>query len=251
MLAQPVLAWRASHEAERELQRQQDAADRRHRRLLAIIGAAAVLLVAMGGVTLYALSQRSEARQQALEAKANGLIVNADAELDRDPELSLLLALEAARRVSGERVERSVQRALLTSRVRGIAELGAPVLDAVEHGGAVVAVTEEGEIVEVTPGTGDVVDTISTGSAAKDASFAADRTVVITGRDGRVRIVRPGGEVTVVPGVTDALAASSSRDGSVVAVVEPNRVRLDRTPNGPTPSCLPPPRRALGSHLSR
>jgi hypothetical protein len=101
-------------------------------------------------------------------------VVNADAELERDPELSLLLALEAARRVSGERVERSVQRALLTSRVRGIAEVGAPVLDAVEREGALVGVTEDGEIVEVTPGTGDVVDTISTGEAAKDASFAAD-----------------------------------------------------------------------------
>jgi WD40 repeat protein len=241
VLAQPVLAWRGGHEAERELQRQQEAADRRHRRLLAVIGASAVLLVAMGAVTLYALSQRTEARQQAREAKANGIVVNADAELDRDPELSLLLALEAATSVSGERVERSLQRALLTSRVRGIAEVGAPVLDAVARDGAVVGVTEEGEIVEVTPRTGDVVDTISTGQAAKDASFATDGTIVVTGRDGRVRVVRPGGDVAVVPGVTDAVAASSSRDGSVVMVVEPNRARLVEPRTGRTFHVYPHP----------
>ena len=34
VLAQPVLAWRAEHEAERELELQKAAADRRHRRLL-------------------------------------------------------------------------------------------------------------------------------------------------------------------------------------------------------------------------
>ncbi|HEU0246910.1 MAG TPA: hypothetical protein VFR38_07465 [Gaiellaceae bacterium] len=241
VLAQPVLAWRASHEAERDLQRQQEAADRRHRRLLAIIGASAVLLVAMGGVTLYALSQRTEARQQAREAKANGLVVNADAALDRDPELSLLLALEAARRVSGERVERSLQRALLTSRVRGVAEVGAPVLNAVPRGDAVVGVTEEGEVVEVTPRTGDVVDTISTGQPAREASFAADGTVVITGRDGRVRIVRSGGDVAVIPGVTNALAASSSPDGSVVVVMEPNRARLVDPRSGRTFHLYPHP----------
>ena len=31
VLAEPVVAWRASHEAERELERQQEASDRRHR----------------------------------------------------------------------------------------------------------------------------------------------------------------------------------------------------------------------------
>ena len=54
------------------------------------MAAFAVLLVAMGGVTLYALTQRSEAREQARVAKANGLVVSADAELDRDPELGTI-----------------------------------------------------------------------------------------------------------------------------------------------------------------
>ena len=162
VLAQPVLAWRAEHEAERELDLQKAASDRRHRRLLGLVAAFAVLLVAMGGVTLYALTQRSEAREQARVAKANGLVVSADAELDRDPELSLMLALEAARRVSGERVERSLQRALLASRVRGVVDVGAPLLDAVPRGDVVLAVTEDGAVV-VTTADGDVVDTVADG----------------------------------------------------------------------------------------
>jgi WD40 repeat protein len=233
VLAQPVLAWRAEHEAERELETQKAAADRRHRRLLGLVAAFAVLLVAMGGVTLYALTQRSEAREQARAAKANGLVVSADAELDRDPELSLMLALEAARRVSGERVERSLQRALLASRVRGVVDVGDPLLDAVPRGDVVLAVTEDGAVV-VTAADGDVVDTIPTGAAAADASFASDGSVLVTGRDGGVRIVRRDGSADAIPGVTDALAASISPDGSVAVVVEPDRARLVEPDSGRT-----------------
>jgi WD domain, G-beta repeat len=226
VLAQPVLAWRGEYEAERELELQRAASDRRHRRLLAIIAAGAVLLAVMGAVTAYALTQRSEAREQARVAKANGLVVSADAELVRDPELSLLLALEAARDVSSERVERSLQRALVASRVRGVVDVGAPLLDAAARGDAVLAVTQEGDVVVTMTGTGEILDTISTGVAATDVSFATDGTPLVTGADGRVRIVREDGRVEVVPGVVDALAASISPDGSLVVVVEPGRARL-------------------------
>ncbi len=98
----------------------------------------------------------------------------------------------------------------------------------------VLAVTEDGEVVVTTAGSGDVVDTISTGVAAMDASFAADGTVLVTGSDGRVRIVRRNGSVDAVPGVTEALAASISPDGSVVVVVEPDRARLVEPGSGRT-----------------
>jgi WD40 repeat protein len=241
VLAQPVLAWRAEHETDRELDAQKSDSDRRHRRLLAIIVVGAVLLAAMAAVTAYALTQRSEAREQARLAKANGLLVSADAELDRDPELSLLLALEAARRVSGERVERSLQRALVRSRVRGVVDVGTPLLEAVPRGDDVLAVTEDGGVVVTTAGSGDVVDTISTGVAAMDASFAADGKAVVTGGDGRVRIGRGDGGVEVVPGVADALAASISPDGSRVVVVEPDRARLVEAVGGRTLHTYPHP----------
>ena len=70
--------------ATRELEAQKRASDRRHRQLLAIIGAGAVLLAIMGAVTVYAVTQRSEARQQARHARANELVATADSELGRD-----------------------------------------------------------------------------------------------------------------------------------------------------------------------
>ena len=70
VLCEPVLAWRAAYEAERELEAQTQAADRRNRRLLGVIGAGAVLLAVMSGVTAYALAQRDEAQTQAASADA-------------------------------------------------------------------------------------------------------------------------------------------------------------------------------------
>jgi WD40 repeat protein len=70
VLAQPVLAWRAAHEAERELEAQRRASDRRHRRLLVLVALGAVLLAVMTGVAIYAVSQRNEAETQAASAEA-------------------------------------------------------------------------------------------------------------------------------------------------------------------------------------
>jgi WD40 repeat protein len=79
VLGEPVLAWRAAYEADRELEAQKREADRRHRRLLAVIGASAVLLAVMSGVTAYALAQRNEAETQAASADA----ARADAEAQK------------------------------------------------------------------------------------------------------------------------------------------------------------------------
>ena len=234
VLAQPVLAWRSGHESERELERQQEIADRRHRRLLAVIGIGALLLALMSAVTVYALTQRTEAREQADAAKANGLVAAADAELDRDPELGLVLAREAARTAPGERVERALRRAILTSRVRRVVEVGQPVLNAVARGASVAAVTDDGDVVEANPATGEIVDTVATGPSARSASFARNGTALVTGRDGRVRVVRADGDVSVVPGADAASAAVISDDGSRAVVLEPGGARLVALPSGGT-----------------
>ncbi|MGH3019603.1 MAG: WD40 repeat domain-containing protein, partial [Gaiellaceae bacterium] len=70
VLADAVLAWRTRHESERALERQRAEAERRHRRLLALLAAAVVALAAMAAVTVYALAQRGEAREQAGVARA-------------------------------------------------------------------------------------------------------------------------------------------------------------------------------------
>ena len=70
VLAGAVLDWGARHEADRALAEEREAAGRRHRRMAAIVVLAAVALALMGLLTVYAFSQRSEAREQAALASA-------------------------------------------------------------------------------------------------------------------------------------------------------------------------------------
>ena len=226
VLGEPVLAWRAEHEATRDLEAQKHASDRRHRQLLAVIGVGAVLLAVMGAVTVYAVTQRTEAREQARNAKANELEANADALLASDPELSVLLASAAARLARSESAERALRRSLLDSRVRAVANVGEALLAARSQGRQLVGVTVGGELVRANPITGEVVSRVGTGVAADDASFANDGTALITGRDGRLRLVVPDGEVQGVPRVDDARGATISADGSRAAVIVREGVRL-------------------------
>ena len=104
----------------------------------------------MAGVTVFALDQRREAREQAQEAKAHELRSASTAELDRDPELSpaprasrrrVVAAPSAAGRRFGGRCSHS--------RVRAVVELGEPLLDAHVRG-ARSRSHGEGEVIVVT-----------------------------------------------------------------------------------------------------
>jgi WD40 repeat protein len=230
VLAQPVLAWRTAHESERELEAQQEASDRRHRRLLAVIAGGAVLLAVMSAVTVYALSQRSEAREQAQEAHASGLVAAADAELERDPELALLLAREAGRFSADARVGSTLRRALVSSRVRRVVDVGEPVLGADFDGADLIAVTEAGSFLRVSP-DGAITRRRVSGPVA-DVSFADDGTALVTARSGAVHAVPSRGEPRVV--AKDARGAEISPDGTVAAVIVPGGVRLVSLATGRT-----------------
>ena len=241
VLAEPVLAWRASHEADRELERQREESDRRHRRLLAVIGVGAILLAAMAAVTVFALTQRAEAREQAREAKAHELEALAAGQLDRDPELALLLALEAARLTPSESSEKSLRDALLASRVRAVVPVGEQLVGAVFRGEEVLGVTAAGDVVSAAAETGSVSGAIETAQPVEDASFADDGTVLLTGRDGALRVVRRTGEIDAVAGVSDARGAAISPDGTLAAVVADREVRLVELASGSVLRTYPHP----------
>jgi WD40 repeat protein len=69
VLAEPVLAWRRDFEAQAAVERTRAAAERRHRRLLAIAGVALALAGAMAALTVWAFTQRSDARKQTAVAR--------------------------------------------------------------------------------------------------------------------------------------------------------------------------------------
>ena len=68
VLGEAVLAWRAAHEAERELVAERERAAGRHRRMLAVLGAGGVLLAVMAGVTVV----RARAAERSAHAGAHG-----------------------------------------------------------------------------------------------------------------------------------------------------------------------------------
>ena len=69
VLAGAVLQWRERHEAQRTLEVERTRARDRHRRTLAALAIVGVALAVMTGLTIYAFSQRSAARQQAAIAR--------------------------------------------------------------------------------------------------------------------------------------------------------------------------------------
>jgi hypothetical protein len=241
VLAEPVLAWRTAHEADRELERQREESDRRHRRLLAVIGVGAILLAAMTAVTVFALTQRAEAREQAGEARAHELEALAAGQIERDPELSLLLALEAARLTPSESSEKSLRDALLASRVRAVVPVGEQLVDATFRGKEVLGVTADGDVVSAAAATGSMRSAIETAQPVADASFADDGTLLLTRRDGGLRVVRRRGEIEAVAGVGDAEGAAISPDGTLAAVVADRDVRLVELESGSVLRTYPHP----------
>jgi len=69
VLADAVLAWRTRYERERALEVERARNRRRHRRLVLLAAGALAALAATVAVTIFALSQRSDARAQRAEAQ--------------------------------------------------------------------------------------------------------------------------------------------------------------------------------------
>ena len=93
VLGPPILAWQAEH----QLQRERIRGRQQRRRLLAIIGASLVALAIVAGVAIFALVQRSNARTQARHAHGGELAGRALADIPTNPQVSVQLALQAAR----------------------------------------------------------------------------------------------------------------------------------------------------------
>jgi WD40 repeat protein len=220
VLAEPVLAWKAGHDAHRELDRQREESERRHRRLLRLMILAAVAVLVMSGVTIFALTQRSEARSQARLARARELAATAVSQLPVDPELSLALAIESARLKRTREAEDVLRQALFTARERAILPSGRAVraVSFSPDGSLVLTASDDGSA-RIWRADGTLVHTLRQGGPVTAASFAPAATLVLTaGRDGTARIwrmdtgeltatLRHGGPVT---------SATFSRDGRVV-----------------------------------
>jgi WD40 repeat protein len=222
-------AERAAEEARAERER---ALERRSLvRLRALVAVFAVLGVVASGLTVLAVNQRERAEREALVARARELAAAAVANLDEDPERSILLALEAVeqtRAVDGRvlpEAEEALHRAVVASRA---------VLTVPGVGGA-LAWSPDGSVF-VTEGPEDtgVIDIrdAATGESLRtwhghdvdvnDVAFNHDGSMLATtGDDGVARVWDPatGLELSSVQGEpeTEVWGPSFSGDGVLAA----------------------------------
>ena len=199
VLADAVLAWRSR----RELESERTAATRRHRRLAVVAALAVVALVGTLGLAVWALSQRTEAREQAHAALSRELTALALTELENDPELSLALATQASQIDNSPRIETVLVRSLAASRVRAVLAAPGPVEALQVAGDHVVAGVEGGLFVADTrlrQGTTLSLDRSLLGVSGEDVLLAGpeglDLRSVPAGALVRRLPLRPG---TVVP----------------------------------------------------
>ncbi len=82
---------------------------------------------------------------------------------------------------------------------------------------------------------------VSTKTPASDASFSDRGSALVTGTDGRVRIVSRDGDVRLVAGVEDADRATISADGTLALVIGKGGVRLLDLPSGRVRETYPHP----------
>ena len=225
VLADAVLGWRR----ERELERQRQTAERRFRRVLVLAIAAVIALAGMAAIAVFALAQRTEAREEravaraeARRARARELDATAVSLLASNPEHSLRLAAEAARLSPTRQAEDVLREALIASRLRGLLAADGPVVNAAfsPDGRQILTASVDGKARIYDRGSNRLQRTFDHGGALTGASLSPDGTLLATaGRDGtamiwssssgrRPQILRHRGVVT---------SASFSRDSTLVA----------------------------------
>jgi WD40 repeat protein/DNA-binding SARP family transcriptional activator len=234
---------REAAEAERSA-RERALEQRSHRRLRALVAVLAVAALLGGAISAYAVAQGRRAAEEALTARARELAAAADANLQTDPERSILLALEAiatTRAVDGRvlpEAEAALHRAVSASRaVLSVAGVGGAIAwsptgdvlltEGPENTGLVeLRSADTGEPVRSWPGHEiDVNDVAVSGDGALVASTGDDGALrVWDSESGELRVEHVATAQQEVWGPSfspdGALAAAWFKDDGVVRVVD-------------------------------
>jgi WD40 repeat protein len=211
------------------------AATRRQRQLVTGVSVALVVSVVLGVLALLqrntAVEQRHEAERQRHEAEtqsaaatSKALAANAFLNLPTDPELSLLLGIEAAKVSPTTEAEEALRSALLDSQVRLQLQHGAAVTSAAysPDGTRIVTTSEDGTAVLWDAASGDQVSVLGGNTQPpQEARWSADGSRVVTiSQDGTARVYDgvTGAEVSVItdPDENRLTDVAISADGSVV-----------------------------------
>ncbi len=222
VLADAVLAWRTRHEADRRLETEREAAEQRHRRTLAFAIAAGVALAILAVISVYALTQRSNARSEARHARARELAALASLQLPVDPERSLRLVLQANGLEQSRDTEDVLRTILRALRVQAVLPGAGPVAEAgfSPDGKLVITADGGGEARLFRTDTGRLVHSLHHGAPLATASFSPDGSLIVTaGSDGSARIwnAKTGMRLRALEHSGPVTSATFSPDGSVIA----------------------------------
>ena len=188
VLADAVLAWQGRFTAERQLELERAAGRARHRRLVAVVGVSLFALAVMAGVTVYALSQRSDARSSARTPARAPMRSTRSRSCRAIPSRASPSGCGPALEPSSPLVEPTLRDALLATRgLHSFPGGGGRVHDAeFSPDGALVATAGGKEARLFHAATGILAATLPTGAPVEDVSFAPDgRTLVTAGANGR------------------------------------------------------------------
>ncbi len=137
----------ASIAERREMQRQQQ---QRQRLLVVAVLVFALLAVAACAAAIFGFWQKGEAEKQAREALARTLAAQSEFEADRNPDVSFLLAIEAAKRAFSVETDHALRRALALQ-PRPIKKLSSSA-----PGAAAIAFSPNGQLVATAGSEGSV-----------------------------------------------------------------------------------------------
>jgi WD40 repeat protein len=166
--------------------------------------------------------QRNRAEREARRALAGALAANGLVQLQHDPELSLLLGIEAAHRARSAEAGDVLRQALTLSHVRAVIRGGGLPVRAVAYspGGALVlSAGDDGRARLSDARTGKIRRTLVHHAPIAAASFSPDGKLVLTaGKDGRAVVWRTktGKRVSSVLGYGPLNGASFGPDGKVL-----------------------------------
>jgi WD40 repeat protein len=120
VLGPPILAW----QGEQQLRRERLRARHQRRRFLAVIAAGCVAFAIVAGIAIYALVLRSDARTQAQHAQGREFAARALNAIQTNPQVSVQLALQAARLAPGADTAGVLRTSLGAMREKRILRLG-------------------------------------------------------------------------------------------------------------------------------
>ena len=206
------------------------------RRLRALVAVFAIAALVAGSLTLIATGQGRRAEREAAISAARELAAASIANLDDDPELAVLLAVEAVERsraVSGVPVpeaEEALHRAIVASRiVATIPSVSGPVATSVDGRIAAQAVDGAGRVTILDPSGAPVRTIAAHDGAITDVAFTPDgANLITTGADGSLRVwdAERGSLVWERHDAGDARGITLDASGSLVAARWPEADRV-------------------------